>query len=271
MWLRLFSHLLPRSQAWRLSPGTRIRQFFQGLANALGPSVKLFYDLIWTDLNPATSRELGLWEDQFGLRENNLNEADRRIRLAAAWTAIGGQDPSYLQATLRDAGFDVYVHEWWVPGTEPGPGVKTCVTPRNPLLYLRQSTDLPASGVDCGEALAECGEVFAECGNTIEPPGYALVTGARKTEPDLLALCGEALAECGEATAECGEFDKFREVAISYTIPTDSTKWPYFLYIGGLTFGDLASVPVTRKTEFENLCRKLSPSQQWLGLIVEYV
>jgi hypothetical protein len=56
-----------------------------------------------------------------------------------------------------------------------------------------------------------------------------------------------------------------------YNITTDPDTWPYYLYIGGETFGDLAQIPESRRTEFETLCLKICPNQQWIGALVEYV
>ncbi len=221
---------------------------------------------------PQTTRELDEWDKQFALRESLLNDQGRRDRLDATWKVLGGQDAKYIQDTLRANGFDVYVHEWWVPGTEPAPGGKLCVTPRNPVDVLR----LEFTGVDgqftvgCGEALAECGEAFAEMGNGIDPLGYPLVNKIFFTEDDLSILCGEALAECGEVDAECGQFINFVFTPVNYVVPLDPLKWPYFLYIGGLVYGDVATILPSRRDEFETLCLKICPLQQWLGILVVY-
>ena len=83
--------------------------------------------------------------------------------------------------------------------------------------------------------------------------------------------CGEPLAQCGEPSAQCGDFDAFVDVPVRYIVPKDMAKWSYFLYIGGQTYGTLASVPLDRKDEFEELCLKICPTQQWLGILVEYI
>ncbi len=125
--------------------------------------------------------------------------------------------------------------------------------------------------VECGEALAQCGEVFAEAGNRLEPAGYPLVNKITQTVPDLVVGCGEVLMEAGEGTAICGNFFEFKETLKEYIVPNDPAKWPYFLYIGGETFGDMAQVDPNRRDEFEALCLKICPTQQWLGVLVEYV
>lgn len=269
IFFRMFKHLLPNAKAWRITTEKQLRQFFEGLSGT-GSDVKDFLDGVWLDIFPATTRELDAWEDNFALRDTGLSEVARRSRLDATWKALGGQDPRYIQDTLQGAGFDVYVHEWWTPGTEAAPGVKNCATPRNPLLWLRREFTGASLLVECGEVDAECGELFAECGNSNFPRGYPLVNKVFTTEPDILSLCGEAVMECGEVDAECGNFVAFKEIPFNYIVPSDPLKWPYFLYIGGETFGTLAQVEPSRRDEFEELCLKICPLQQWLGILVEY-
>jgi len=259
---KVFQHVLPNARAWRLTIDKKLRQLFVGLGDA-SQDVRTFYDLVLDDLYPSTTRALDEWEAQFGLPTTGLTEQQRRDRLAATWRALGGQDPRYIQDTLQANGFDVYVHEWWEPGTEPPIGSHDCATPRNPLMWLRRSTLPVYPAVDCGEPLAECG-------NGIEPPGYPLVNKVFSSVKDEEVLCGEVDAECGEVDAECGNYLGFRLVAQEYIIPLDPDKWPYFLYIGGEVFGTLAQVDPKRRDEFEALCLKICPTQQWLGIIVEY-
>jgi len=267
--LRILQHLLPNARAWRTTVDKQLRQFFDGLA-ATGDNVKSFFDLVWLDVFPQTTRELDAWEDQFGLRDTGTTEQERRNRLDATWKALGGQDPRYIQDTLRGAGFDVYVHQWWEPGTKPAVSVKQCVTPRNPLQWIRREFTGANLLVECGEANAACGESFAESGNGFSPLGYPLVNKIFETTPDIIPACGEVLAEAGEPDALCGNYFRFIDKLKEYVVPNEPDKWPYFLYIGGQVFGDLAIVDSKRRSEFEDLCLKICPTQQWLGILVEY-
>lgn len=271
IFLRLFQHLLPNARAWRLTASKTLRSFFEGLSG-IGADIVEYTDLVWLDIFPDTTRELGAWENQFALVAGQLNEADRRSRLDATWKALGGQDARYIQATLRDAGFNVWVHEWWVPGTEGTPGVPVQATPRNPLTVLREEfTGISGQfTLGCGEALALCGEANAVCGESIDPLGYPLVNKLFSTNDDLTILCGEVLALCGEDDAECGQFNNFVFTPVNYVVPADPDLWPYFLYIGGEIFGDIATVLPARRDEFETLALKICPTQQWIGMLVTY-
>lgn len=235
MFLNIFKHLLPNARAWRLTVDKFLRQFFDGLSTPLGDNAKQFFDEIYSDLDPQQTRELGAWENQFALVDNALTEQERRDRLDATWKAVGGQDPRYIQDTLQGTGFDVYVHEWWVPGTEPAIDNPAAATPRDPNTVLTGGVVFYT--VECGELLAQCGEAGAQCGERTSPVGYPLVN---------------------------------KDGSV-YTISATPNDWSYYLYIGGAVFGDAAQVDPKRRDEFEDLCLKICPAQQWLGIIVEYV
>lgn len=264
-----FQHVLPNARAWRTTTDKKLRQFFQGLGDAT-QDVRVFLDSVLDDLYPETSRALDEWEDQFGLPDTGLTEQQRRDRLAATWKALGGQSPRYIQDTLQANGFDVYVHQWWEPGTEPAIGSHACAVPRNPLEYLRRSQDVRAFRFTLGSPAATCGNPAVTCGSTDEPPGYPLVNKVLESHPIFINTAGNPAVTCGAPDATCGFFTEFELRQKDYVVPNDPSKWPYFLYIGGETFPELAAVPQNRRDEFENLCLKICPTQQWLGILVQY-
>lgn len=226
---RMLQHLLPSAIAWRTYAGKRLTQLVEGLSGAQSDAVA-FVDDVSDDLDPRYTRELALWERQFGIPGTGT-EAERRLALAAAWAATGGQSPSYLQGVMQAAGFDVYVHEWWSGG--PGPYVA-----RDP----RDYTELALIGglVQCGEPLAQCGEPTAQCNRFLaNDVGYLVNLNLTNVAPP--------------------------------PIPDDAAKWPYFLYWGGETFGDPAPIPASRRAEFEQLLLKICPAQQWLVTMVTYI
>lgn len=229
----ILTHLLPRARAWRVTIDKQLKHFLASFGSQ-ETDAKAFLDDVYLDLLPATTRQLTQWEKQFNLPQLGISDADRRVRLAATWAAVGGQSPKYIQDTLQAAGFPVYVHEWWVPGT---------TTARNPLTYLQQTYPGFVAGVQCDDGtagsvtphFAQCGEVWAECGNQVAPLGYPLVNKVPDTP---------------------------------HVVP--GTGWQYFLYIGGEVFGTLAQVDPIRRNEFETLCLKICPAHLWLGILVEY-
>lgn len=223
-------HLLPGGLAFQITVDKVMRKFFAGLG-AFAADVITFIDDVWGDVWPASTRNLTEWESQFGLTAGALTDAQRRTRLAGAWQARGGQSPAYIQDTLRNAGFDVYVHEAY------------------------NTANLPY--VVCGDADAECGNSLAECS-----PGSSLLRDPRTV---LAPNNYTPVVGMGYVVS-----NKIPGLVLTYT-SSDPDEWPYYLYVGGQTFGSLAQVPADRREEFEALCLKLRPAHTWLGLLIEYV
>lgn len=248
-------HLLPRSVAWRVrdtstawtigdgtaigdpgmviggtDDGPMLSRFFRGLANGIEPVVA-FLDGIFGDAFPGTTRELAAWEAQFGI-EANPSDTVRRQNLAAEWSATGGESPAYINGILAAAGFNVVVHEWWASGPP--------FTPRNPHDYTVQ----PLIGsVQCSALVDR-----PQCSGLPDQP-----------------QCNRFLAN-----------NPFYIVNKNLTnnapppIPTDPNSYPYFVYFGAPTFPNHATVPLSRKSEFERLLEKLTPSEQWIVTLIDY-
>lgn len=239
----------------------QLRKLFEGLTGLIDDT-KLFIDQVWQDLQPSTTRELDLWEKQFGLPNTLTDEQERRDRLSATWQALGGQSPTYIQDTLQAAGFDVYVHEFWeLPRTTPP-------TVRSPLLVLNDGTGFTKYVMGDGTLEANDGAVTANDGASLNPTGYALVN---KTFELFTGSIGDGSVQMNDGSAEANDGAVKREYRQKqFIVPADTTKWPYFLYIGGQTFPDHATISASRRNEFETLCLKLCPAQQWLGILVDY-
>lgn len=270
-WLDIFKHLLPNARAWRITVDKKLRQFFQGLTG-LGEDSKGFFDGVYTDLDPQQTRELDNWEQQFALPNTGLTEQERRDRLDATWKALGGQDPRYIQDTLRAAGFDVYIHEWWepIPGRPNGGSIDGDVTPvaRNPFDYLDDGTGgLPFLMID-GAVNAQGGDTVAQDGSTATPVGYPLVNKILEASDEFIGDGAAGMQDGDSAAQDGGVLTVYSQK--QYTIPADSTKYPFFLYIGGPTFPEQATLPTSRRDEFEELCLKICPTEQWLGILVNY-
>ena len=267
-WLSLFKHLLPKGRAWSLTEDKPLRWFFDGLT-VLGSGVKKYFDDVHSDIFPATTRDLKTWEDNFAIPSNiSLTDQQRRDRLDAAWKATGGQSPGYIQETLQNAGFNVFVHEWFepIPGRDGGGSVDGDVTPaaRVPNLYLGDESFL----MDDGSEVAQDGDSEAQDGNTNTPNGYLLVNKIPASQSSLLGDGSELMQDGGPSAQEFSQIlTVFQKI---YDVPTDPNQFPYVLYIGAETFPEVATVPQSRREEFENLCLKICPLEQWLGVLVSY-
>lgn len=259
MWLRIFQHILPNARAWRIVVEKTLRKFFEGLTQ-LPADVKTFYDLVFSDINPQLTRELDTWEGQFGLSNTVLTEQERRDRLDAAWAATGGQSPRYIQDTLQAAGFPVFIHEWWDPTALPA------AVARDPLAVLNDGSTAVLYLSNDGAADMQDGDAIAQDGATLVLTGYALVN--KILVPQTLGD-GAADMQDGDTIAQDGSGVTDYQLK-KYIVLNDPTTFPYFLYIGGQTFPDHAMIPSSRRNEFETLCLKICPAQQWLGILVDY-
>lgn len=233
IFFRLFQHLLPRALAWRTTIDTTLRRYVAGLSE-FAADVRQFVDLVLLDAYPSTTRELPSWEAQFALGSTGTEEA-RRARLSAAWRAMGGQSPDYLQGIVHAAGFTtVFLHEWWSSG------------PPFVALDPRDYTTQPLLGIYQCE-----GSTPWECFDS--GPGEALA-----------AHCDETLAnDPGHVT----NLDLTRRAPPA--VPSDPARWPYFLYFSGEVFPERAPVDATRVDELKELLLRICPTQQWLVLLLD--
>lgn len=265
MFLKIFKHLLPRARAWKITLDKNLRRFFDGLTD-LPATIKQFFDDAYLDLFPDTTRELEAFEEQFNLGDpSGLTEQERRDRLTAAWQALGGQDPRYIQDLLQLNGFDVYLHEWWKPETRPAVNDPSCAEPRNPFDVIEGFT----SSLTMGDPAVTFGSGATMGGNEVLK-GYLLLNAEQEVRLDRPYTMGSQITTMGSG-ATMGYVEGVTFERKVFGIPTDPNCWKYILYIGGQNFGDVAQIPANRRKEFETLCLKICPTQQWLGMIVEYV
>jgi hypothetical protein len=270
-WLRIFKHLLPTGLAWQITVDKPLRRLFQGFTQS-NEDIKGFADDIYSDLNPQVTRFLSFWEEQFALPGTQLTEQERRNRLGATWKALGGQSPKYIQDTLQAAGFEVYVHEWWEPSVEhpTGGSVNGDVTPvaRDPFTYLSDGVTAARFLMVDGGADSQDGDPISQEGATSAPVGYPLVNKVFEVSVELIGDGSPGMQDGSLFAQDGGELTAF--IRKQYVMPADPTKYPYFLYIGGETFPEQATVPLSRKDEFEDLCLKICPLEQWLGILVNF-
>jgi hypothetical protein len=251
LFFRQLVHLLPRGLAWRITSSKTLAKLLTAFSQ--GPSdIRDAIDLVWLDAFPDTTRELSRWESQFGLTTASTDSA-RRLQISTAWSAQGGQSLSYLEGIVRAAGFDVHLYEWWtLPETSP----RVAHDPRSYTLRPELGTVQCRPNTDPTIPPYECTAVDA-------PPPVPIPSGVSVF--DLYPECNRFLAN-----------DPGYLVNLNLTreapppVPDDPTRWPYFLYWMGATFGTHATIPASRRDEFERLLLKLCPAQQWLVTYVTY-
>lgn len=260
LYLRVFKHLLPKALALSVIHEKFLRKFFEGLSE-FQSDARVFVDQIFEDIDPASTRELDAWEEQFALSGAGT-ENERRQSLDAAWKARGGQSPGYLQKILQDAGFDVYVHEWWY---YDGPTRLV----RDPREY---AGDVWRSVL--GEPEMVLGEPDAVLGEIISGARYALVNkgpGISYFKPTAYNCLGEPRSVLGEPEAVLGETSGLRFVPVEYTVPDDPAAWPFFVYVGGEIFPNLAKVSAARRVELERMVLKYFPDHLWVIMLINYI
>lgn len=252
--------LLPPGPLWVPEEGAGFDQLLEGLAES-AETIREFLGGLARLRSPELTPILDDLEREFGIiPDTALNETIRRARLLAAKTATDGDGTAdFMQAQLRAAGFDVYVHV-----NNP---------PVNPGLFLFNS---PATV--CGNETAICGNSTSYCGGT---RGDLVVNGRVYNHLYWTGVvAGGLLASCGNAQAICRDEASFKQFPIPYEIPTDPGYWPMVFFVGGpgirgvsgaLTEIATASAPIARKDELIRSIIKYKPVHSWGGLIVKYV
>ncbi|AUR98037.1 hypothetical protein NVP1246O_30 [Vibrio phage 1.246.O._10N.261.54.E10] len=255
MSINLWKIALPQSRAFSLIITKAMRLFYAGLSYP--QYYRDLFDTTYKQLDPQATDNLVRWEDQFYLPSSGLTEQQRRDRLEATWKMTGGQSPAYLQSILRGYGFDVYVHDWWMPD-------------ENTIDINMGGTEsfMGADGVFMGGAVTDYPSPWSPV-DLLVTPYYPLVNRTSVTSYAPVNMGSDSAFMNGEDSfmgtlikTESGDF---------YPIPANPVKWRGFVYVAGETMPNQATVPLERKAEFEELILSIFPADKWVGVIVEYV
>lgn len=282
--LDLFKNLLPKALAWNIVPKKALRTFFESLV-VLPDDFKNFADkTIYLDFYSDTTTLIPTWNKEYGLNAGLLTEQEQRDRIKTLRSVDRGQAALTLQNYLQAYGFDVYVYDSYDSGNPIYTGSDVGYTGRpeiltknkwlikNPFDYLRP-TFLPTSSYTTmtGNPTMYTGRPEAITGAINESPYYPLVNKIPIRVPKYSIYTGGPASFTGRPEAITGEYEKTINTYKDYIIPNDPDVFPYFVYIAGNQFPTPAEVLFSRKDEFENLCLKICPTQDWLGIIVDYV
>jgi hypothetical protein len=124
--LKLTRQLLPKGRAFKMPAGGFFESLEKGICKSearLRNDALSIYDSILPDNDNFTAQDATDWEIRLGLIVNEALELESRKlaikrKLNYPGTISGRQSASFLEAQLRAAGFDVYVHENY-PTTDP--------------------------------------------------------------------------------------------------------------------------------------------------------
>lgn len=109
--VKIFRLLLPFGRAWNIL----LSNFFQKVVRGImltAERISIYFVAIKNDVFPNTTRDIALWEEQFALpTADGLTEQERRDRIAARWSAQGGQSPTYIEDVLASLGIIAKVYE----------------------------------------------------------------------------------------------------------------------------------------------------------------
>ena len=252
--INLWKTALPQSRAFSLIVTKTMRRFYEGLTYP--QYYRDLFDKTYKDLDPQVTTQLERWERQFYLPSSGLTEQQRRDRLAATWKMTGGESPAYLQSILRGYGFDVYVHDWWIPEEQ--------------VLTLTMGNDQAFMGGE-GAYMGASTAVFPAPWNPNEllvDPYYPLVNRTATTNYRSVTM-GSDSGFMGGETAYMGAQVK-TESGDYYPIPSDPIKWRGFFYIAAEEMPNAATVPLERKEELEELILSIFPAHQWGGILVDF-
>ena len=124
---KMIDAFLPPGAIWTPQEDEDFDKLLEGMADN-AEVVRAFLDQL-ADIRRPSATPLELLSDlekEFGIVTNtNLTEQQRRDQLASIKFSRGGNGgKDFLEASLRDAGFDVYVHEN-DPPVDPAPLVST--------------------------------------------------------------------------------------------------------------------------------------------------
>lgn len=213
-WVKVFDSLTPKSRAFGLVINRVLRKFFHGLAS-LPSMVRDHLASILLEMFPAFTAYRLEWSKQFGIT-TELSIA----QLEAEWGAAGGCSPAYIQSVLQAAGFDAYVHEWFVPGTVPP-------SARDPIDYVNTS--------------------------------IVLVNDIYYSDKNYLHQCGDGMQCKSDASIRCGDYNGHTTIQKHYSCPDMTNQYPAYFFVGAETFPLQLSLSPGDLRRIEELIYKIKP------------
>ena len=225
-------------------------------------------DVIRTDVKntafirtPDKTDNLDDLEREYGIAKNTSLSIDERklILKSRRYTKATTGNDDDLQILLDNSGFNLTVYQ----NSPDGPAI-------DPNIILTQNFKMQAGDQTndfAGQDDAYAGKVGGEL----------LVNG--DVFEQFLAIFGAGDVFAGNDNAVAGYFEELRQTLITYTIPTDPTKWPLIFFVGGAaTFAGDGSiltiaqglVPSQQEKQLKDIILKFKGLYSWCGLVVTF-
>jgi hypothetical protein len=216
-WLKVYDLLLPRSRAWGLLPGKTLTKLFEAFAGA-SKEVQDHIAGVLAEMFPSTTTYPRDWSKQLG----SLIDLDED-ELAAELAAQGGQNPNYMQTQIQSICSNCFVHEWWVPGSNPPEARNPIPLVDSSLVLVNDVTDMvPNYKYQFGD-----GTGFVD--NSLEDP------------------------------IEFGDYDGYIWRLKQYPCPDIPEEYPIYWYVGGETWPDYAYISSEKLRPLIRMIFKIKP------------
>jgi uncharacterized protein YmfQ (DUF2313 family) len=155
---------LPTGAAWPRDPESPLLQFVAGLAQIWGDVDGRAADLLERETDPRlTSEMLSDWEAAFGLPDDCMGPAttieERRTRLMARMTMLGGQSRAFFIALAAALGYTITIDEFspvLCGVSECGSDAWCCGAPETRFYWVVNVYDVPVWWFRGG--VGECGK-----------------------------------------------------------------------------------------------------------------
>lgn len=275
---RLTKRLYPRGRAFRFPFNSNLEKVNKGLSlsesRAYQDGLNVLNSIL-PDNDLFTEEDATNWERRLGLISNsdvslNLRKLAIKRKINHPGTIKARQHYLYLEGQLREAGFDVYVHENRFPNgpefIEPQLGVFEFGDAEfggqieNPDRYvvfdpIQLITEFQQFGT------MEFGEW--EFGGASAQNTYSIIANHINEELDEDYFETYQAYGFGQISFDNWEFEDYE---FDYLTALRST-----FFIGGATFPNTANVPPSRKEEFRQLILKIKPVQTIGFLLINYI
>ncbi len=260
MFNKLIRLLLPESWFWQSST-SELGKLWNVIASTADNAKNYLLNTV-RDATIATTQELDKWEEELNLPFNStLTEQERRNRITGKLLQNNNGSINSIQTKLQAYGFNLFVHSPFQNGSLV-----------NPATYLSTASSTPATLSLADDDAVLAGDNAVLNYQSTLPQGYPLVNIDYRISTYIISLADDDAVLGGENAVLNYAITPavISEERIQYTLPTDPSKYQYFIYIGGSQFGNFETISKARRNELEELLLQITPCHIWIGMLITY-